>query len=435
MKTPQIIEEESVELNFTEDTLNLDEEEVQKTEAEHTAAVPETKEEPKSKSVSKKAALTILFIAVNVIAIMVTALIDFGGQGDVVPFTEVMGTFGENFIYGLIALALFLGALLSETLKRYVLLKASLKHSGLFGLAMKTAVVTKYYDSITPFGTGGQPMEIYYMRKKGVPGSIASGIAITCYALGLFASVFITAAMLIWRGFPITNTAIKVMAIIGLIINIVVPLGVLIFSIIPKVGDFIAKIIAKFLELIHLEKNTETLRKNALNVMKEYANCIIFFFGKYSLATLLVFFFGLCYNIAIFSVPYFVMRLCGVPAANVNYFDVVTMCLICFCSVTFIPTPGNSGAAEISFYTIFADAFRSAGLASGILFWGVMSWRIATYYLFILAGLVLMLVDKLVGKHRASQEMSLNKSFLAAHERIVGQASGEAQPKGGNTKP
>ena len=206
------------------------------------------------------------------------------------------------------------------------------------------------------------------------------------------------------------------------------PLGVLVFSIMPKVGDFIARAVSKILGFFHLAKNTEKIRENAVNSMKEYASCIIYFFSKYSFATLLVFLFGMCYNIAIYSVPYFIIRMCGVPAESVDYFTVFTLCLICFSTITIFPTPGNSGAAEISFYSIFSSYLASLG--AGVLFWGVISWRVVTYYLFIIVGIGLMIVEKILGK---KQHASIERSddFAAVKGTVTKNSDSASSENGG----
>ena len=417
-----IVEEEDIDVNIPEDEIDLGEEARQNV-AEHEEYTADLEDKSKAKSPTKKFLLTVLFVLINAVAIMATALMDFGGKNDIEPFSTVWGIFKENGVYALIALCLFLVALFSEGMKRFVLLKASLRHRGIFGVGIRTAVISKYYDYITPFGSGGQPMEIYYMRKKGVPGSIASGITVTCYALGLFATVFVTAVMLIWKGFLGVSPVIEVLAIIGLVANVIVPLGVLVFSIMPKVGDFLVGVVAKILKFLHLTKDVEAFKETATKTVKEYARCIIFFFGKYSIATFLVFFFGLCYNVAIYSVPYFIIRMCGVT--DVSYFEVFTLCLICFSTVTIFPTPGNSGAAEISFYSIFSSYLFTLG--SGVLFWGVLSWRVVTYYLFILSGVILMIAEKIVGKKRI-EKMEMRHTFKDMHNEIEARNPQNALP-------
>lgn len=430
-KRLQLVEEDTINVeNIVERKLELSDE-VQKSneEQQEFLSVPEDKA-PTTKSFTKKTLLSLLFIFVNVIAVMSVALMEFGGQSDVAPIGEVLGTFKENYVYGLIALGLFLVAVLCEGMKRFVLLKASLRHPRVLGIATSTAVISKYYDYITPLGSGGQPIEIYYMRKKGVPGAIASGIAIMCYAMGLFATVFLTLAMLFWKGFLGVAPAIQVLAIIGIFFNVLMPLSVLVFSIIPKVGEFLAKWVSKILGFFHITKDPEAFRMKAVKNIKEYADCIFYFFGKYSIATLAVFFFGLLYNIAIYSVPYFVIRLCGVPEGAVDYFEVLTLCLICYMAITIFPTPGNSGAAEISFYSIFSSYLSVLG--SGFLFWGVMTWRFATYYLFIIFGILLMIGEKIIGRKHV-EKLERNENFEQIHKDA--KASEVSEPKVEETPP
>lgn len=410
----KIVEEYAVDTSsFVERKLELSDE-VKKAVEEQQGFISVPEKEPTTKSFTKKTLLSLLFILVNVVAIMSVALMEFGGQSDIAPIGEVLGTFKEHIVYGLIALGLFFVAVFCEGMKRFVLLKASLRHPRVLGIALSSAVVSRYYDYITPLGSGGQPVEIYYMRKKGVPGAIASGIAIMCYAMGLFATVFLTLAMLFWKGFLGVSPAIEGLAIVGIVFNVIMPLSILVFSIIPKVGEWLAKAVSKFLGFLHITKDPEAFRRKAVNGIKEYADCIFYFFGKYSFATILVFIFALLYNIAIYSVPYFVIRMCGVPAENIDYFNVLMLCLICYMAITIFPTPGNSGAAEISFYSIFSSYLSVLG--SGFLFWGVMTWRFATYYLFIILGVLLMIIEKIVGRRKQVQKLERNDSFEQIHK-------------------
>ena len=58
--------------------------------------------------------------------------------------------------------------------------------------------------------------------------------------------------------------------------------------------------------------------------------------------------------------------------------------------VTFIPTPGNTGAAEVGFYAVFA------GLQST--FWVTMLWRVLSYYSILLIGLCVIVFTPLKRK-------------------------------------
>ena len=132
-------------------------------------------EPPKKKSI-KKGVFYALFILLCIGSLVVTAAMDFGKEEERVPFATVMRTLGENYIFLLCALGCFLLVLVFKGLKRAVLLNATVKrHNNVF-LGIKSAAICKYYDCITPFGSGGQPMEIMYLRKHGIPTSVASGV-------------------------------------------------------------------------------------------------------------------------------------------------------------------------------------------------------------------------------------------------------------------
>ena len=55
--------------------------------------------------------------------------------------------------------------------------------------------------------------------------------------------------------------------------------------------------------------------------------------------------------------------------------------LILFASIAFIPTPGNSGAADLSFFMFF-----KSGLKAGLAFPATIVWRLLSFYGYIIIG-------------------------------------------------
>ena len=354
----------------------------------------ETAEQPKKKGF-KKGLFYALFILLCVGSIVLTAFLDFGTDKENIPFSEVIVTMGDNIVYVLYAFICFLLVLFFKGLKRDILLNASLKKRNNLFLGIKSGTICKYYDAITPFGSGGQPMEIMYLKKHGVPTSVASGVTVVSYAIGLISSVFLAIIMIIVCGFENVNTYAKVLAIIGIVLNILLPSMIIIFSAMPNVGEAIARWVTKVGLKLRFIRDKERFETRAIDTMRGYAKSIRFYFGTYFFKTLLAFLCGFAYNIALYSIPYFLIRAFGISASDISYFKVLELCLICFLAVTAIPTPGNSGAAEISFYAIF-----SSFLLGGQLFWCVVLWRVLTYYMFILAGALLTLFGKLFHKNK-----------------------------------
>jgi len=52
--------------------------------------------------------------------------------------------------------------------------------------SIKLGVVGRYYDLITPLGSGGQPFEIYYLKKDGYSGETSTAIPLAKYMFWQF---------------------------------------------------------------------------------------------------------------------------------------------------------------------------------------------------------------------------------------------------------
>jgi uncharacterized membrane protein YbhN (UPF0104 family) len=76
------------------------------------------------------------------------------------------------------------------------------------------------------------------------------------------------------------------------------------------------------------------------------------------------------------ATPFFVLRAFG---SSEYFIDTLTKTAYIYAGIAYIPTPGNAGAAEGTFYTIFRDLNSNT-------FWGMAIWRFLTYYLFLLLG-------------------------------------------------
>ena len=69
------------------------------------------------------------------------------------------------------------------------------------------------------------------------------------------------------------------------------------------------------------------------------------------------------------------------------FFTVMALNVFATFGVSFIPTPGNSGVIEGMGVLAFSAA---AGTA---LAWSVLFWRFSVYYIYILIGIVITIVD------------------------------------------
>ena len=110
---------------------------------------------------------------------------------------------------------------------------------------MQTGVVGLYYNYVTPLAVGGQPFEIYHLSKHGITGGTAVSLPVATYfmhqlafaLLGVLSLVLfsIDAFMIVenFKGVAVTISLIYSMAIVGLALGFLTPIGVVLFCLFP----------------------------------------------------------------------------------------------------------------------------------------------------------------------------------------------------------
>lgn len=382
----QLIQDEEVELPVAESEQMNIESEAAETEKELEKISAAEQKPLKTKSIGKKWAFAALFVCVNIAAVLGTAILEFTGGNAPTPISEVWNTYMTNWIWLAGLLAVFALSVVFNAIKRYMLLKSTLKKK-LPVISMNATIVCRYYDAITPLGSGGQPFEIYYLRKKGVPVGIASGVPIVSYCLDRVAFVVVALGSVLWQGFGDVSIFIKVLFIIGILVNAFIPFAILFFTIMPKVAHGAARLVAKIGHKLHIVKNEDECYKKLVGSILEYAECLKYFMRKSKTRFILGAVLSVMSLIALYSCPYFILRMNGV--SNISWIKILSLTSICYVSVTLLPTPGNSGGAEFSFRSIFAGY-----LTGGVLLWGMLCWRIVSYYLYIICGFILYLIQQ-----------------------------------------
>ena len=342
----------------------------------------------KTKSASKKWLIALLFITVNLLAILLTAVIEFIGDEQPIHISKVWGTFMQNWVWAVGALVLIALSIFFEAVKRFVFLRSTLKKNMPI-ISLNSTIICKYYDNITPLGAGGQPFEIYYLRKKGLPVGISSGVPLVSYSLNKIAYFAVSFSAICINGFGETGIFIKILCLLGLFINLIIPAAIVMFALMPKFSSAIAHGVANIGKKLHLVKDREAFFKKTTSNFIEYADCINYFLRKSKISIAIGFLCSVAYFITMYSLPYFTIRMSG--NHNVNWGEMFTYCVICYASITLLPTPGSSGGAELSFRSIF-DTYLSGGL----LFWGMLSWRIFSYYSFIILGIILIIAQQIL---------------------------------------
>lgn len=361
------------------------------------------KKEKKSK---KSLLVTLLFLVINIGIIVYIGYTSFAGQGSVIKQSaEVFAVWKKNIKYLLIALAMPFIAILAETTKISIL---SRHKTGLwnFRISLRSVIMGKYYDNVTPFSSGGQAFEVYYLNKGGISLGTATSFPFISFFLNQLALVIISVTIIIFlssNDLGSASTTIKTfrfVTYIGTLTSILVPAAIIGISIWPKLTKKIANVIVKLMDKIKFIRHKEKHANTIYRTLEDYQEGMSQYKSRKSVAILLLcLLLSFVFKVSLLSTPFFILKACGL---NPNFFEIFSLSVIIVVSVSFIPTPGGSGAAELSFQAVFTSALASASLGAAFTFWNMLYWRFLIYFFFILLGMIEMLILSFKHKKKKS---------------------------------
>jgi uncharacterized protein (TIRG00374 family) len=120
-------------------------------------------------------------------------------------------------------------------------------------------------------------------------------------------------------------------------------------------------------------------------------------------------------HIATLSLAFFVLKAFGYDAVNLTtgadvpliteWLQTAQISLLLIASIAIIPTPGNSGAADLSFFLFF-----EAGLAAGLAFPATLIWRLFSFYSYIIIGFTFATIKKKSDQTQENKDNSQTES-------------------------
>ncbi|MBR2725138.1 flippase-like domain-containing protein [Candidatus Saccharibacteria bacterium] len=331
------------------------------------------------KKMMKKPLLIVVFVLINIIVIAATAFSEFGNSQNAAELSEVK----INWWFLLPPIICFALAMVAE-ISKYVLIMRSMTKKDFnvkraHKVARRTYFLGRYYDSITPAAIGGQPFQIYYMRKNSqLPDGESTAIPVFTMIAGQIGFIIIAIICFLFGSASINNAVLIGTACFGLLFYAFWPVTVMIATFLPQATAELINIIVRFLAKIHIVKNQKKTTKKVEYEINEYAKCVRLILKTRGLFIKTVAL-SVTFHILVSMIPFFVLTAFG---GNVDFLPCFVTTVAVTSAVYFIPTPGNAGAAEGTFYVVFS------ALSSGYIFWAMLVWRFFSYYIYIIMGLV-----------------------------------------------
>ena len=313
---------------------------------------------------------TIILLIITVIVLYFVLKDDFAG---------IMKSISSiNPLFIIIAIALFLTSVCIKGYVNYLIINDKEKVG--INEAIKQNFIAQFFNGITPFQTGGEPVGVYMLMERGIPVAKATNYMVKSfifYQIPLVLCGFIAVMYnLIFKIFPKVEL-LQHLVLIGFAINIVVVL-LLLFSYSKVLTTKMSKLAIKINKRLKLKITDEAIEKKfneyhlGFDELKERKKLMI--------TGIILNMIGL---ICLYSVPYCII--CGIgESSSISLMDALVSSAYVYLIGAFVPVPGASGGIEYGFSQFFGNFITSSNLSAVLIV-----WRFITYYCGIITGAII----------------------------------------------
>jgi uncharacterized protein (TIRG00374 family) len=255
---------------------------------------------------------------------------------------------------------------------------------------MRISILGAFVSNVTPFDSGGEPMQAYLLTEKGLTAGQSTAVIATKTICNALARVTLGLAASVWlfcfADFWIMPRAMYIILGIGVILyfSVFVLSLYLVFHpekikviVVPAVRN---KFTLRFFKPEKLDLILERIDRE----LREFRKALQEFIKNNRLVLWLVVILSYAWWIAITIVPAVILVGLGMQP---KFMQVMAITLIFYLAAAYAPTPGSSGAAELGFSLLFRSV-----IPHGLIGLFVTLWRGFTYYLNLATGGILMAI-------------------------------------------
>ncbi len=273
-----------------------------------------------------------------------------------------------------------------------------------FSGALKSSMVGQFFSCITPFASGGQPMQIYLMSKQGVdPGISTAGLMQKFLVYQSTLTVYsLLAIILRWNFFGGTMRVMWGAALIGFASQALVIVAILLFSFNRKITHKLITFIYHLLGKLHIMKDVDSRIESLEFQLSSFHTCNKELFKNRRLL-LETYVCTAVQLTATFIIPYCIYRSFSLHGARVV--DMVASQAFVTMVSCFVPLPGAAGGSELSFLGFFGMFFTKETIQPAVLI-----WRLITYYGTIALSAPFSHLGKKSKKEREAEESEKEKT-------------------------
>jgi len=246
--------------------------------------------------------------------------------------------------------------------------------------AFKVTMIGQYFNSITPFASGGQIMQFYALSKQELEaGSAGSALMIKFIIYQSVLTVY-SLILIFWKvAFFKSNTNHFYYLIgVGFAVHASVIICLVVFSNYRRLTHKLITLLSKILTKLRLVKNISTLEIRINDNLDQFHNNMVIIKQKKELV-IKASIYTILQLTVYFIIPYFIYLSFGMKGAQIGSMIAGTAFVMMLTAI--IPSPGAMGGAEGAFFIFFSLFFAPTNIMAAILL-----WRLITFYSCIVFG-------------------------------------------------
>lgn len=254
---------------------------------------------------------------------------------------------------------------------------------------MRLVLETNFFHAITPFAVGGQPYEIYSLKKSKLKITEATNVSIVNFIVYQIALVLLGIIAIVYNHHFVLlkeNDLLKNLVVVGFLVNFIVIVALFLLTCTKKINKILMKFIIKVLNKIHLVKNKDEKIKQFNEYLNEFHQGakILLQDKKLFIKLIFVHFIGL---ISSYLIPLTLTYAMGIS----SYTGIEAIVLSSYVMLigAFVPIPGGTGGLEYGFMTFYGSFIKGSKLNAIMLL-----WRFITYYFAMILGAILLGIRK-----------------------------------------
>ena len=206
--------------------------------------------------------------------------------------------------------------------------------------SIKVSMIGQLFNNITPFATGGQPMQAYELNKTGK--RVSESISAMAIKFIITQSALVISTLVVvffeFRFFRNLMQDYLWIAVVGFTVNILAILVVILAGMKKKLITSITTPIIKLLGKIHILKHPDNTLEKLDESIDNFGGQFQFMRSEKKMVAKM-FLVAVIQSLAYYSITYMVYRAFG--NSGVSFFQIIPTQAFLLLIMTFVPTPGS----------------------------------------------------------------------------------------------